>query len=179
MRLKKFISAGLLVGLCFLASCTKNSKDVYTNQNITKDNLIQEIGFNGVSDKYASSNYEIVDYDWLINTFYPYYQSSLYETDDVTQWSPSFQCSLFCEYYLSKLNTLYYKDHWNITSLSTQLAAGEFWYLPDPSRPLEGHSIVRIRTNKGWIFIDPQKDQQTQIVTLTNDQINSHYLQKF
>lgn len=170
----------IIIFICFLfCSCFKNQdfKGIYTNKNITKQQIQQEIGYSIFNDKFASSNYEIVNYDWLINNFYPYYQTSLFN-DNVTNWNTSFECSMFCEYYISELNTLYYKDHFGLNNVSTQLAISEFWYLPNgPAR--EGHSILRIRTDKGWIFIDPQLSQNQQVINLTQDQINSHYLEKF
>ena len=174
------LAVTIAAGAFFLSSCSPSGKDkiVYTGVSVTQLELSVKLGYNFISDKYASASYEVVDYDWLVKSYHDIFWAKIFD-ESITKWDNRANCTIFTEEYVGILQKMYFRDHFHSFSKTERLAIGEFWYIPNPTAPLSGHSVVIAYTNKGVVFIEPQSREKIQLVNLTEADIASRILRKF
>ena len=174
------LAATIAAGVLFFSSCGPSvEKPKYTGTSISRTAVsIYLLGYEPSSDKYSSPSYEVLDYDWLVNSYHGIFWGKMFD-ESITKGDIRANCTIFTEEYIAGLQRMYYRDHFHSSSQTIKLAVGEFWYLPDPNNVAEGHSVVVAITNKGPVYIEPQSRDKTQILNLTDAQIASRILRKF
>lgn len=122
----------------------------------------------------GGTSYALPTQAWLLGPFWGSFREQLFN-ESVEDWEVNWECRDFVRFYAAWAQLCNARTP-NSPAGTNALAVGEFWYIPDDSKPNDGHALVICFTDQGRIFIDPQTGL---LCTLTSAQLRSCYFCRF
>ncbi|MDE2104596.1 MAG: hypothetical protein KGL39_45595 [Patescibacteria group bacterium] len=129
----------------------------------------------GVQLNFGASSYAVPTLAWLQGDFWNYFYRQLWD-ESLQKWTVRWECRDFARAYACMAQLCWAKTQ-GAAATDDGLAVGEFWFIPDATKPTEGHAICAVFTENGLQFIDPQVG--TSLWQMSHEQFSSSYFLRF
>ena len=123
---------------------------------------------------FGCGNYEVPTLEWVQKVAWPAFQTWLWSMG-CKDWSARFECRDFARL-LAAFIVVLWANTKSVDSGSDGVSIGEIWFIPDHTKPLDGHAICPLICDKGLVFIEPQTGEQYPMNTM---QLMSEYFLRF
>ena len=140
---------------------------------MTRDEILAFFPYSGSCTHFGAGNYAVPTLEWLQGPLWTFYRDRLW-SENLDKWSVKFECRDFTLSYMAAA-----RECWALTPGNEDMdapAVGDIWFIPDATKPFEGHSIAPVFTENGLQFIDPQNNQ---LWPMSPEQFSSRYFVRF
>ncbi len=122
---------------------------------MTRDEINAFFPYNGTATDFGALNFAVPTRAWVLGPYSAFLKERLWD-DNLSQWKFPWECRDF-----ASLARILAVECWaNTVGAQTTgedgLAFGEFWFIPDPSKPNDGHAQCPVITEFGLDIYEPQ-----------------------